>query len=85
MLASSLKSPKAIKLGGREFTFCRPKLKKWLELEDIREDLDKAIKNWDSDLISNLSLSYVSSALDSRDVFDYGDCLGTKLRLLFVA
>ena len=57
-------------MGGREFTFCRPKLKKWLELEDIREDLDKAIKNWDSDLISNLSLSYVLSALDSQDVFD---------------
>jgi len=58
-------------LGGREFTFCPPKTKNLgLELEDIREDLDKAIKNWDSDLISNLSLSYVSSALDSQDVFD---------------
>jgi len=63
-------SHKVIKMGGKEYEFCRPKLKKWLELEDIRDDINKALKNWDSDEIARQSCLYVSTALSSGDVQD---------------
>jgi hypothetical protein len=56
-------SPKIIVLDGKDYDFYRPKLKKWLGLEDRREKVQKASKSWDSDVIAKSICSYVHFAL----------------------
>jgi len=56
-----------IKLGKQDYTFVRPKLKKWLELEDAKGDITEAIAHWDSQKIADAIFTYIAIAYCIKD------------------
>jgi len=56
-----------ITLNKGQITFTRPGLKKWLDLEDIKQELKGAVDPWNSDAIAKAICSYVSTALSQNE------------------
>jgi hypothetical protein len=59
----------AVVLGGKEYSADRAKLKRWLQLEDIREKIARATDREDRSGFTALLYSYLSVALSVEDDF----------------